>query len=257
MEDRGQAQAYMADLEKKDFSEFDEEIKKAEEYNNELINTVILTDPFDYSAYELMGEKYVETLNVNGDGLIGFVEIPSINVNLPIYHGTSEEVLKKGAGHLENTSLPVGGPSTHSVISAHTAFPTKTFFDYLTDMNEGDVFYLKILNRTLKYKVDQIKVVLPDNVDDLYVEEGKDYCTLLTCTPYSINTHRLLVRGIRVPYEPEKEKSGVSSMQITDNYLYFMGYRLPFIVVPTLIILIILISLLTVFMAIKRRRKNA
>ena len=121
--------------------------------------------------------------------------MPKINVYLPIYHGTSEEILSKGAGHLQNTSLPVGGASTHSVISAHSGYPGETFFDYLTDMKVGDEFYVHILDRTLKYEVDQIEVVLPSEINSLRIVDGEDLVTLLTCTPYGVNTHRLLVRG--------------------------------------------------------------
>ena len=178
-----------------------EMFKQAEEYNHSLTNNVIITDPFDEKAYKKIGANYENALNVDGNGLIGYIDIPKINVYLPIYHGTAEAILAKGAGHLQNTSLPIGGESTHSVISAHTAYPGETFFDYLTDMEEGDEFYIHVLDRVLKYEVDSIKVVLPEETDDLRVVKGKDYVTLLTCTPYSVNTHRLLVRGKRVEYD--------------------------------------------------------
>ena len=143
-----------------------EMFKRAEEYNQSLTNNVIITDPFDEKAYKKIGANYKNALNVDGNGLIGYIDIPKINVYLPIYHGTTDKILAKGAGHLQNTSLPVGGESTHSVISAHTAYPGETFFDYLTDMQEGDEFYVHVLDRVLKYEVDSIKVVLPEETDD-------------------------------------------------------------------------------------------
>ena len=127
--------------------------EEADKYNKSLTNNVIITDPFDYESYRKIGANYENALNVDGKGLIGYIEVPKINVYLPIYHGTSDEVLSEGAGHLQNTSLPVGGESTHSIISAHTAFPGETFFDYLTDMEEGDEFYVHVLDRILKYEV--------------------------------------------------------------------------------------------------------
>ena len=131
--------------------------EEADKYNKSLTNNVIITDPFDYESYQKIGANYENALNVDGKGLIGYIEVPKINVYLPIYHGTSDEVLSEGAGHLQNTSLPVGGESTHSIISAHTAFPGETFFDYLTDMEEGDEFYIHVLDRILKYEVTNYK----------------------------------------------------------------------------------------------------
>ena len=125
-------------------------LESAQKYNDSLTNNVIITDPFDTEAFEKIGKAYEEALNVDGQGLIGYIDIPKINVYLPVRHSTSEDVLAHAAGHLQNTSLPIGGDSTHSVISAHSAFPTQTFFDYLTDLEEGDEFYIHVLNRTLK-----------------------------------------------------------------------------------------------------------
>lgn len=132
---------------------------------------------------------------------MGYVEIPDIDVNLPIYHGTSEEVLQDGAGHLEASSLPVGGEGTHAVISAHRGLPSAKLFSDLDELETGDVFFIHILNETHAYQVDQIQVVKPDELDSLRVVDGQDLVTLLTCTPYAVNTHRLLVRGVRIPYE--------------------------------------------------------
>ena len=149
--------------------------EEADKYNKSLTNNVIITDPFDYESYRKIGANYENALNVDGKGLIGYIEVPKINVYLPIYHGTSDEVLSEGAGHLQNTSLPVGGESTHSIISAHTAFPGETFFDYLTDMEEGDEFYVHVLDRILKYEVDNISVILPTETDALRVVNGDEF----------------------------------------------------------------------------------
>lgn len=235
-----------------------EDVKKlfdeAQAYNKSLLNTVILTDPFDEEAYEAITAHYEETFNVGANGLIGFIDIPKINVYLPIYHGTSTEVLERGAGHLENTAFPVGGKNTHSVISAHSAFPTETFFDYLTDMEEGDYFYIHVLDRVLTYQVDQIKVVLPDNTHDLYVEEGRDLVTLLTCTPYSINSHRLLVRGTRVE---DQDPGDVTTVSTGDDYLFFMGYKISFVTAGIVIAVFLLFVAGVVFVAIRLRKKKA
>lgn len=225
---RNESQAYIEEVEK-----YDDETKKkllaeAEAYNKSLTDTVVLTDPFDVEAYTKIGEAYNKSFNVSDDGLIGYVEIPKIDVYLPIFHGTSEEVLSKGAGHLQNTSFPIGGISTHSIISAHTAYPTETFFDYLTDMETGDMFYIYVLGETLAYKVDKTSVIVPEDTNEMRIIEGEDYVTLLTCTPYSVNTHRLLVRGTCVPYEEILKDSSTNTIS-TDSgssYWYVMGYRI-------------------------------
>ena len=169
----------------------------AEKYNASLAGAV-LTDPF--SGVEKLDTSYVKLLNVGE--VMGYIEIPKISVYLPIFHGSSEEVLQKGVGHLENTSLPIGGASTHAVLSGHRGLPSATLFTDLDQMAKGDLFYIHILDETLAYQVDQIKVVDPDNTSDLTIQPGKDYVTLVTCTPYGINTQRLLVRGARTEYSP-------------------------------------------------------
>ena len=147
---------------------------------------------------------YYDALKIEGTTIIGYVVIEKIGVELPVYHGTSEQVLNLGVGHLEGTSLPVGGESTHSVMSAHRGLPTAKLFTDLDRLEMGDTFQISILDQVLTYQVDQEKVVTPKEVEDLKIAEGKDYCTLLTCTPYGINTHRLLVRGIRIETITEK-----------------------------------------------------
>lgn len=143
-------------------------------------------------------EEYERQLNVGGNGVMGYIEIAKINVSLPIYHGTSEAVLQVATGHIESSSLPVGGASTHCIISGHRGLPSAKLFTDLDQMSEGDIFQLKILNETLTYEVDQIRIVLPSELDELGIVRDQDYCTLVTCTPYGINSHRLLIRGKRI-----------------------------------------------------------
>ena len=147
---------------------------------------------------------YYDALKLEGTTIIGYVKIDKIGVELPIYHGTSEQVLNRGVGHLEGTSLPVGGESTHSVMSAHRGLPSAKLFTDLDRLEIGDTFQIVILDQLLTYQVDQVKVITPREIEDLQIVEGKDYCTLFTCTPYGINTHRLLVRGIRIETIVEK-----------------------------------------------------
>lgn len=147
---------------------------------------------------------YYEALKIEGTSIIGYVKIDKIGVELPVYHGTSDEVLNRGVGHLEGSSLPVGGESTHCVMSAHRGLPSAKLFTDLDRLEMGDTFQITVLDQVLTYLVDQVKVITPRQIDDLQIVEGKDYCTLFTCTPYGINTHRLLVRGIRI--ETIKEK---------------------------------------------------
>lgn len=188
--------------EKLDDSEQKAEIEKAMRYNESLANGhVVLTDPFKEEKTEEDTAEYESLLNLTNDGVMGTVEIPLINVSLPIYHGTSDAILKKGAGHLQGTSLPVGGASTHTVITGHTGLSNAKLFTDLTELDKGDIFFLEVMGEKLAYQVDQIKVVLPTEMDDLKIVPGEDYCTLLTCTPYGVNTHRLLVRGKRTDYE--------------------------------------------------------
>lgn len=151
--------------------------------------------------------EYNSLLNVDNTGVIGYVTVPKINVSLPIYHGTSDGVLQSGVGHLEGSSLPVGGPGTHAILSAHTGLATSKMFTNIDQLSVGDVFTVRVLRETLTYQVDQILVVLPYETDALRIEPGEDYCTLATCTPYGVNSHRLLVRGRRIPTPSREEAS--------------------------------------------------
>ena len=255
--DRQHAQDELIKIENMDKKERNALFAEAEDYNRKLITTVLLTDPFDEATYEKIEDFYRVTFNVNDEGLIGYVEIPKIDVFLPIYHGTSKEVLEKGAGHLENTSFPVGGENTHSVISAHSAFPTRTFFDYLPDLKEGDKFIIHVLDELLTYQVDQIKTVLPDETEDLYVEDGRDLVTLLTCTPYSINTHRLLVRGTRVPNDVDSIEPVQKIVSAEEGSIFLLGYRINYWYAGFAIFAFVAAVGLIVFLIVRHFRKKS
>lgn len=185
-----------------------EELQECRDYNRGLLQGgVLLTDPFDMSQLDPSALPYAGLLNVDEEGEMAYLRIPAINVELMIYHGTEEEVLQKGVGHLQGSSLPVGGTGTHCVLSAHTGLNDKKLFTDLDQLENGDIFYIHVLGEILAYQVDQIRVVLPEETEDLKINAQEDYVTLVTCTPYGINTHRLLVRGTRVPYEEEREES--------------------------------------------------
>ena len=204
--------------------DYDAERKKAEEYNEALLPCV-LPDSFALAESSGVDPVYMNTLNIAGDEMMGSVEIPKINIKIPIYHTTEEEVLNKGAGHLEGSSLPVGGVNTHAVISAHRGLPSASLFTDLDQMKVGDHFLLHVLDETLCYEVDKISVVKPEDTTALAVEDGQDLVTLLTCTPYGVNTERLLVRGHRVPYveeEVKEEKTVLSGSSLHTNYLLWV-----------------------------------
>lgn len=174
------------------------ELELARKYNEVIASGHIqLQDPFVEEISDGYMDDYNHLLCMTEDGVMGFIKIPSIEVSLPIYHGTSEQTLEVGTGHLQGTSLPIGGASTHSVITGHTGLSNAKLFTDLIELKEGDIFILHIYGETLTYEIDQIKTVKPSELNDLTVIPGKDYCTLVTCTPYGVNTHRLLVRGFR------------------------------------------------------------
>lgn len=204
--------------------DYDAERKKAEDYNEALLPCV-LPDSFALAESSGVDPVYMNTLNIAGDEMMGSVEIPKINIKIPIYHTTEEEVLNKGAGHLEGSSLPVGGANTHAVISAHRGLPSASLFTDLDQLKEEDHFLIHVLNETLCYEVDKISVVKPEDTSALAVEDGQDLVTLLTCTPYGVNTERLLVRGHRVPYveeEVKEEKTVLSGSSLHTNYLLWV-----------------------------------
>ena len=214
----------------------------ADDYNRRLAET---PDAF-YRPEEVSG--YTDTLDVSGTGIMGYITIPKIGVELPVYHGTSDGVLQVAAGHLEGSSLPVGGAGTHAVISAHRGLPSAKLFTNLDELEVGDTFTITVLDRVLTYEVDQISIVLPTETDLLQPVEGKDYVTLMTCTPYGINTHRLLVRGKRIE-NAENQKH----IRVTADALRIE----PIIVAPALAVPMLLV-LLVVMLAVPhlRKRKN-
>ena len=177
----------------------------AHAYNKAIRPGTKMMDSFSEDALANAAADYHSQLNLTGDGIMGYIKIPSIRVDLPIYHGTEDMTLEKGVGHLLGTSLPVGSESTHTVLTGHSGMAGKKVFSGVLQMQVGDVFYLEVLGETIAYQVDQIKTVLPHDTSYLGILEGQDHCTLVTCTPFGVNTHRLLVRGIRIPYE-EAEK---------------------------------------------------
>lgn len=245
--------SYRAAVENQDQGTLDAAWAEAEEYNENLAGDPV-HDPFVLGSGYVLPDNYQEVLNVNGDGVMGYIEIPKIGVYLPIYHGTSEETLQKGAGHLEATALPVGGLNRHPVISAHRGLPSAELFTRLDEMKIGDIFYIHVLDRTLAYQVDQIETIVPEDLAFLRAEEGKDLVTLLTCTPYAVNTHRLLVRGERIPYE---EDAGLSETEtvVEADHSWFKEYRLAiFLGLAALVILIL--AVLLGRKAVKRRKRR-
>ena len=179
-------------------------LQEAQAYNSSLIGKEELYDPF--MSIEDVDTYYMSLLNSNGDGVMGYIQIPRIDVKLPIYHTTSDKVLQKGVGHLHGTSLPIGGKSTHAALSSHRGLPSSSLFTDLDLLEIGDIFYIEVLGNTSAYKINQIKTVLPNEIKDLEIVDDEDYVTLITCTPYSVNTHRLLVRGARIDYQDALEE---------------------------------------------------
>jgi len=232
-------ESVVADKEAAGTIDYAAEMKKAEAYNDALLPS-ILPDSFAVAdASTETDSSYENSLNIAGDGMMGIVEIPKIDIKLPIYHGTSDEVLQKAAGHLEGSSLPIGGENTHAVISAHRGLPSASLFTDLDQLEIGDHFLIHVLNEILCYEVDKISVVKPEETSSLSVEEGKDLVTLLTCTPYGVNTERLLVRGHRVPYveqEVADEKTPLSGISLHTNYLLWVIIGL---VITTIFILVL------------------
>ena len=234
--------------------DFEKEWQQARAYNQTFLQNSILTDVFGIdSSGDIRETEYWKTLNVTGDGIMGYITIPKINVKLSIYHGTAEDVLDTGVGHMNGTKLPIGGEDNHSVLSAHRGLPSAKLFSDIDQLTKGDRFYLHILNEDLAYEVDQIlPMIEKDDYDALgealKVEEGQDYVTLFTCTPYGVNSHRLLVRGHRVPYDGELESTPVESMvQAIQNY--YMLYLLSGLGLTILVILIM-------YRRMQRRRKR-
>lgn len=213
-----EVEVYREQAEDRDNAELQGMLADARKYNEQLKESrVALTDPFVFEEDPDTDLAYEFVLSLDDSGLMCFVEIPKIDVNLPVYHGTSEETLQKGVGHLEGSSLPVGGEGTHAVLSAHTGINSSKMFSDLPEMEEGDLFFIRVLDETLAYRVCSINVILPEDTSGLVPEEGRDLVTLITCTPYGVNTHRLVVTGERTEYtdgleeEAERETSASTS----------------------------------------------
>ena len=217
-----------------DREDYDRIIEQAVDYNARLAESGVL-----WTMNPEQQEEYDSLLNIGGNGIMGYIDIPKIHITLPIYHGTDEAVLQIAIGHLAGTSLPVGGEGTHCVVSGHRGLPSARLFTDLDKMVEGDTWTVNVLDRTLTYEVDQMRVVLTSDLGDLQIEDGKDYCTLVTCTPYGINTHRLLVRGHRIANAQGDANVVADALQIEPNYVAV------FVAVPILILLFIATMILT------------
>lgn len=241
---------YQAKVNEMDQAEIDAAWQEAVVYNENLAGDPV-HDPFIMGSGYVLPDNYEEVLNVDGDGVMGYIDIPKIDVYLPIYHGTSEEVLAEGAGHLEMTALPIGGENRHSVISAHRGLPSAELFTRLDEMEAGDQFYIHVLDQTLAYEVDQIEVILPEELSLLQPEEDKDLVTLLTCTPYAVNTHRLLVRGTRVPYVESAVQDHVDRARADRSWLE------EYIHAIVLGVLLLIILGTAAFLIWRRKRKKA
>lgn len=223
----------------------------AQKYNQELSGSrVKLTDPFS-EIQASSGLSYQKMLAMDSSGIMGTVEIPCIRLELPIYHGTSQAVLEKGAGHLFGTSLPVGGKSTHSVITGHTGLGKARLFTDLTELKKGDLFYISVLSKNLAYRVDQISVIKPEDTEKLQIVEGRDQVTLMTCTPYGINSHRLLVRGSRTKYQKAEKERILGRNQ---NSQWMRAYQKAWII--GLLILVVLWAIRSIYQKIKRKRER-
>ena len=233
--------AYSEEVANLNQEQYDEIWAAAERYNaslNDRDEAYLLSD--------VHKEEYERQLDVSGLGIMGYIEIPSIDCSLPIYHGTDESVLQIAVGHLEWTSLPVGGESTHCVLSGHRGLPSAKLFTNLDKLNEGDIFMLRVMDEVLTYEVDQILIVEPQQVEALRIVEGQDYCTLVTCTPYGINTHRLLVRGHRIENVKEANKARVAADAVQIEPLIVA----PAIATPMLLLLLVILLLP------RQRKKN-
>ncbi|MCB6705867.1 class C sortase [[Clostridium] saccharogumia] len=244
---------YQKEVADSDEEKIAQEKELALTYNRKLNQTVILSDPFDPNAISMADEQYYEILNFTNDGVMGYIKIPRIGVNLPIYHGTDQERMLKGVGHLVGTSLPIGGVDSHAVLSAHSGLSSADLFTNLVDLEKGDLFYIYVLDEVLAYEVNNIKVVKPTETDDLRITKGEDYVTLVTCTPFGINSHRLLVRGHRVEYNPDDEKKEANK---SNDDIWFKEYIKSIISGVGVIVVILVIVFVAKRITRKVRRKR-
>ena len=212
--------------------EYNQILEDAKEYNDTLVGGDLINGEVEDSTYNSL-------LNIGGDGIMGYIEIKKIGIDLPIYHGTSEDILQTSIGHLEGSSLPIGGEGTHAVLTGHRGLPTAKLFTDLDQLQEGDTFQIFILNEVLTYEIDKISIVEPEDVSELMPVEGKDYVTLVTCTPYAVNTHRLLVRGVRIETPYSSERVAADAIMIDPIFV------VPIIAVPILLIFLTLLLVST------------
>lgn len=219
---------------------YDALLQSAQRYNRDLFSRGSL-----FSLTDEQREDYLSQLSIDTSGIMGYIEIPTIKVSLPIYHGTSDDVLQIAVGHLEWSSLPVGGESTHCVLSGHRGLPSAKLFTNLDQLSEGDLFVIRTLDEVLTYEVDRILIVLPGEVQTLGIEEGKDLCTLVTCTPYGVNSHRMLVRGHRVDNQSEAVRLTADAIRID-----------PLLVAPIAAVPLLLALLLLLAVTPKKKRRS-
>lgn len=231
---RNAISSYAKNVINMDTDRYKEIREAAEEYNQD-----IAQNGFKWTMSDKETEEYNNELKIDESLAIGYIEIPKINEKLVIYHGTSEEVLRTGVGHISGTSLPIGGETSHCVLSGHRGLPSAKLFTNLDKLVVGDTFTINVLDMTLTYEVDQIRVVNPDDLTAITLEKGEDYCTLVTCTPYGINTHRLLVRGHRIDNPSGEANVIADALQIEPMYIA------PFVAIPILILLLILMLIST------------
>ena len=235
---------YQEIVEQADDGEIQEVKEKAHTYTLALVPGA--TDAYSQEGLLAAAEDYDAQLNIAGNGIMGYVEIPKISVNLPIYHGTENDSLERGIGHLLGSSLPVGGENTHTILSGHSGMATQKMFTDLEQLALGDVFYLRVLDKTLAYQVTEINTVLPHDTSLLGIVSGEDLCTLVTCTPYGVNTHRLLVRGSRIPYEDaelvemETAQEELAASSWEQHYLWGLGIGLGAATLAAMAILLVI-----------------
>ena len=238
-------QSVVQDMTPEDFTQ---EWERAEAFNATITQNNLYSDVFGESTTDLQNTEYWKILNEAGDGVMGYLSIPKINIKLAIYHGTADDVLQTGVGHLNGTKLPIGGESTHCVVAAHRGLPSAKLFTDIDQLRNGDKFYIHVLDQVLAYEVDQILPMVDKDDHEtlenaLKIEDGKDQVTLFTCTPYGVNSHRLLVRGTRVPYNGEEEVTGsVADTMLHAIQNYYMLYLLLGIAITVLIIVIMKVA---------------
>ncbi|NCB92768.1 MAG: class C sortase [Clostridia bacterium] len=223
--------------------DFTEQWELAREFNSKITHNNVYADVFGADPEEMKDTEYWNVLNIAGDGVMGYLSIPKINIELAVYHGTADDVLQTGVGHLNGTGLPIGGENTHSVLAAHRGLPAAKLFTDVDQLDKGDMFYLHVLDEVLAYQVDQILPMVDKDDHEalegaLQIEDGKDYVTLFTCTPYGVNSHRLIVRGTRVPYNGEEEETNTANSMVKAIQNYYMLYLILGLSITLLVILI-------------------